>query len=263
MHATLNIALKAARKASQIILKKMERLDELDVTEKSTNDYVTEVDAMAEQAIVETLRQAFPDHGIIAEEGSNSKQNAECVWIIDPLDGTNNYLHGFSHFCISMALKIKGRVEHGLIYDPIRQELFTASYGCGARVNDFRMRVSNRKEIGKSLIGTGFPHRRKQDIARDFKIMGTLYQQVSDIRVAGSAALDLAYVAAGRLDGYYEFGLQSWDIAAGALMVKEAGGYVSDMDGSNKFLTSGNIIAASPKIFPIIADIINKIRRPD
>ena len=254
MHATLNIAFKAAKRASKIILHHIDRLEDLTITEKEKNNFVTNVDTSAQQAIVETLQQAFPDHGIIGEEGDHQRVNADYVWIIDPLDGTTNYLHGFMHFCISIALQVKGQIEHGLIYDPIRQELFTASRGRGAQVNDHRMRVSKCTTPERAFIASGFPHRRHQDTRRDFTLLASLYQKISDLRVSGSAALDLAYVAAGRLDGYFEFGLQPWDFAAGSLMVQEAGGYVSDIDGSKQYLKSGNIIAATPKTFTLLAD---------
>lgn len=257
MHPLLNTGFKAARRASQIILKQLDRLDELTISEKATNNYVTDVDKQAEQALVSVISEAYPDHTILAEESGLHEAKGEVTWIIDPLDGTNNYLHGFQHFCISLGVKVKDQLTHGLIYDPIREELFTASKGAGATLNDKRIRVSKQAEFKHALLATGFPHRRKDDLLRDMTLLAKLYQHVSDVRIAGSAALDLAYVAAGRLEGYWEFGLEAWDLAAGALLVKEAGGYVSDTDGSDNFLKSGNIIAANPKVFELITKHLN------
>lgn len=247
MHPFLNIANKAARVAGNIIIRSIERLDELHLTEKQKNDFVTDVDLQAEEKIIEIIRKNYPFHSILAEE-SGSAPGDDTVWIIDPLDGTTNYIHGFPHFCVSIAVQQKGRIEHGLIYDPIRQEIFTASRGGGAHVNNRRLRVSSRTLQG-SLLATGFPYRNPQRLAGYMKTFESLLTQVSGVRRAGSAALDLAYVAAGRFDGYWEFDLGAWDIAAGALMVQEAGGLVSEPEGSENFLTSGNIVAGNPKVF--------------
>lgn len=248
MHPFLNIATKAARAAGNIIVRSLERLDELQLTQKQQNDFVTDIDVQAEKTIIDIIRKNYPFHGILAEE-SGSTPGEETTWIIDPLDGTTNFIHGFPHFCVSIAVQQKGRIEHGLIYDPIRHEFFTTSRGGGAQLNNRRLRVSTRNQLQGSLLGTGFPFRNPTRLPSYLKTFQSLLTQVSGIRRAGSAALDLAYVAAGRFDGYWEFDLKIWDIAAGALMVQEAGGLVSDIDGSENFLTSGNIVAGNPKVF--------------
>ncbi len=249
MHPILNIATRAARSAGSIIIRSMERLDTLQVSEKQHNDFVTEVDKFSEKIIIDSIRKAYPNHAILAEESGLSEGNEELLWIIDPLDGTRNYVHGFPHFCISIAFQHKGRIEHGLIYDPVRQESFTASRGGGAQLNNRRIRVSNRTTLDGTLLGTGFPFKRTADFTGYLKTLSHLMPQVGGIRRAGSAALDLAYTAAGRLDGYWEFGLSTWDIAAGSLLVLEAGGLVSDIRGGEDYLNTGDIIAGNPKIF--------------
>jgi myo-inositol-1(or 4)-monophosphatase len=248
MHPQLNIALRAARSASAVIVRSIQRLDTLQITEKQQHDFATEVDRQSEQIIIDTIRQAYPRHGILAEE-SGKHSGDETVWIIDPLDGTTNYIHGLPHFAVSIAIQHKGRIEHGLIFDPIRQETFIASRGEGARLNDRRIRVSNRTGLPDSLLGTGFPFREFAFLGPYLNILKTLIPAVAGIRRAGSAALDLAYVAAGRLDGFWEFGLAPWDIAAGALLIQEAGGFVSDCQGGEDYLHSGNIVAGAPKVF--------------
>lgn len=255
MHPFLNIATKAARSAGNIITRALERLDTLQIREKSPNDFVTDIDTQAERVIVDLIRKNYPNHGILAEE-SGASQNDETIWIIDPLDGTKNFIHGFPHFAVSIAVQQKGRIEHGLIYDPIRHEYFTASRGNGAQLNNRRLRVSTRTTLQTSLLGTGFPFRNPARVAPYLKGFELLLSQASGIRRAGSAALDLAYVAAGRFDGFWEFDLAAWDIAAGSLLVQEAGGLVSDMDGTENYLANGHIIAGNPKIFKAILQTI-------
>jgi len=256
MHPLLNIANRAARSAGNIIVRSLERLDVIQMTEKSKNDFVTEIDKQSEKIIIEAIRKTYPNHAILAEESGEIAGAAEVTWIIDPLDGTTNFIHGFPHFCISIAIKNKDRVDHGLIFDPIRQETFTASRGGGAQLNNKRMRVSQRTSLQNALLGTGFPHRGTEHFQIYIKTLQTLMQQASGIRRAGAAALDLAYVAAGRLDGFWEMGLGPWDMAAGALMIQEAGGMASDFHGGEDYLNSGKIIAANPKVFkPLLQSI--------
>ena len=250
MHPTLNIAVQAARNAGDIIIKYVNRIDQLNVTSKQRNDYVSEVDRQAEDEIIAVIRKAFPDHSILAEESGQHKGNEDFQWIIDPLDGTTNFLHGFPQFAVSIALKHKGRLEQAVIYDPMRQELFTATRGSGAFLDNRRIRVSKQNGLGGALLGTGFPYKDMQHLDRYLETFKALIVDSAGIRRPGSAALDLAYVAAGRLDGFWEIGLNSWDIAAGVLLVREAGGLVGDFDGGHDFLESGNIVAAAPKLFP-------------
>lgn len=258
MEPMLNIAISAARRAGEVITRKLEHIDTITVTEKQANDYVTEVDLKAEQIIIDTIRATYPSHGILAEE-SGEHPGDEVTWIIDPLDGTKNYMHGFPHICVSIAVKVKNKIEHGLIYDPLRQEFFTASRGGGAQLNARRMRVAKRTQMQHALIGTGFPIRDKKRLPEYLKTFESLFMETAGIRRAGSAALDLAYVASGRLDGFWEFGLKPWDIAAGALMIKEAGGLVSDFHGAEDYLTSGNIVAGNNKLFKHLLQILQPL----
>lgn len=246
----LNTAKTAARKAGTVILQALDRLDRIKVTEKSRNDFVTEIDQRAEKIIIETLQTAYPDHAFLGEETGETTgtTDSEHTWIIDPIDGTKNFIRGFPHFCVSIALKYGQHIEHGLIYDPIRNEYFTASRGKGAHYNDQRIRVSQTHKLIDSLLGTGFPHRTPERVKQYCKGLFKILPIVSGVRRAGSAALDLAYVACGRLDGFWEFDLKPWDIAAGALIVQEAGGFVSGMTGKEDYLETGNVIAANPKI---------------
>lgn len=247
MQPILNIAIRAARSAGALIARQLERVDSINVTAKGRNDFVTEVDQRAEQIIIDTIRKAYPDHAILAEE-SGARGGGEFVWVIDPLDGTTNFLHGFPHFAISIALEHKSQVLHGVIFDPIRQELFTASRGGGAQLDSRRIRVSRRPDLEGALLGTGFPFREIASLDGYLKTLRGFLPRCAGVRRAGSAALDLAYVAAGRLDGFWEFGLSRWDIAAGVLLVHEAGGLVSDPEGGEGYLESGDIIAGNPKI---------------
>ncbi|MCG6969455.1 MAG: inositol-1-monophosphatase [Gammaproteobacteria bacterium] len=256
MQPMLNIAVRAARNAGNIIARSVDRLDQLTVTVKAENDFVSEIDRQAEQEIIYTIRKAYPNHSILAEESGSDGDN-DFVWIIDPLDGTTNFLHGFPQFAVSIGLKHKGRLEQAVVYDPLRQELFTASRGCGAHLNDRRIRVSKHKELEGALLGTGFPFKQQQHLDAYLNTFKALFPMTAGIRRAGSAALDLAYVAAGRLDGFWEIGLNPWDMAAGVLLIQEAGGLVSDFSGGNDFLTTGNIVTANPKVFKAM---LQKIR---
>jgi len=225
-----------------------DRVDTLTIETKSRNDFVTEVDKLAEQEIIYTLRKAFPDHGILAEEsGSNGNQD-DYLWVIDPLDGTTNFVRGFPHFAVSIALKHKGKLDQAVIYDPVRQELFTASRGEGAQLNNHRLRVTAQKELEGALLGTGFPFRQQQYLDAYMEMFKVLFPDTAGIRRPGAASLDLAYVAAGRLDGFWELGLSEWDMAAGVLLVKEAGGIVTNFRGGDSYLETGNIIAGTAKI---------------
>lgn len=264
MHPLLNIAVSAAREAGDIIMQYVDRLDRVKVTEKSKNDLVSEVDVKAEQAIIHTIHKSYPDHGIMAEEsGFNQHGNDDITWIIDPLDGTANFLHGFPHFAVSIAVKQKNKIEHGVVYDPVRKECFQASRGRGAQLNGTRMRVAKTTKLDKALLGTGFPFRNKSLSDKYFDTFKELFTQCAGIRRAGAAALDLAYVASGRLDGFWEFGLRPWDIAAGSLLIKESGGLISGMQGEENYLNHGNILAGPPKVFKALIQSINSINKED
>jgi myo-inositol-1(or 4)-monophosphatase len=258
MQPMLNIAVRAARAAGDIIVRNMDRLDRIKVVTKQNNDFVSNVDHMSEQAIISTIKQAYPEHGILAEESGSQSESSEHQWIIDPLDGTTNYLHGFPQFAVSIALKYKNRLEVGVIYDPVSQELFTAIRGDGAKLNDKKIRVTNQKGLNNALLGTGFPYYDQSYLDTYLETMKALMQKTAGIRRPGSAALDLAWLAAGRIDGFWEFNLKAWDIAAGALIVREAGGIVSDFQNKDGYLQSGDIIAASPKVFPEMLKIIQE-----
>ncbi len=240
----LNIAIRAARSAGNLIVRSLQHVEHLEITQKSKNDFVTDVDRLAEQEIINTIRKAYPEHAILAEESGNTGEN-DTVWIIDPLDGTTNFLHGFPHYCVSIGVMVKGKLEHGVIYDPLRDELFSASRGAGAQLNDRRLRVAKRKELTGSVLTTGFPFKYHHHLKAYMATFSDLFPKVADIRRTGSAALDLAYVAAGRLDGYWEIGLEKWDMAAGILIVEEAGGVVSDFVGGDNHFKSGNLIVAN------------------
>lgn len=249
MHPMLNIAIQAARQASKIILRFVDQLDKVTVAQKSLNDFVTQVDKLSEEIIITEIQKAYPKHSILAEESGETNSSSEFTWIIDPLDGTRNFMHGVPHFAISIAIMKKNQVEMGMIYDPIRQELFTATRGQGAYLNSRRIRVSETTKMATALIGTGFPFRDKNN--NDLRMYVEKFEKVllvcGDMRRAGAASLDLAYVAAGRLDGYWESDLKIWDVAAGCLMIKEAGGSVTDFQGGDQYL-QGNIVSGNPKI---------------
>ena len=252
----LNIAVKAARRAGGLITRASNDLDKLTVELKSQNDFVSEVDRVAEAAIIEVLREAYPQHSILAEESGLAETTSEYQWIIDPLDGTTNFLHGFPQYCVSIALSVKGVLTHGVIFDPTRNDLFTASRGGGAFLNERRIRVSKTLNLKDALLGTGFPFKEFGSVDRYLALFKELTPKCAGIRRPGSAALDLAYMACGRYDGFWETGLSPWDMAAGALMIKEAGGLVTDFSGEDKFMESCSIVAATPKVFPALLQIV-------
>lgn len=248
----LNIAVNAARAAGNIIMRALDRLDTVHVSQKNPNDYVTDIDRLTEQEIVNIIRKAHPNHAILGEESGESA-GKDYLWIIDPIDGTRNFIHGFPQFAVSIGISHKGRIEHGVIYDPVRQELFTASRGKGARLNDKRIRVSTHSQLEECLLATGYMHvHSSQHLKAHLSAIETLIPLCGDIRRPGAATLDLAYVACGRFDGFWELGLKIWDIAAGSLLIKEAGGLVCDIAGGDDYLTSGNIVAGNPKILKIL-----------
>ena len=248
MHPMLNTAVKAARRAGNIINRATRNLDLVAFKEKAANDFVSEVDREAEQAIIRTLHEAYPGHAILAEE-SGASGESEYQWIVDPLDGTTNFIHGFPQFCVSIALKHRNVVTQAVIYDPTRNDLYTASRGRGAFLNDQRIRVSKRTQLKSSLLGTGFPFRQFEHIDAYLRILRDMMAGAAGVRRAGSAALDLAYVAAGRLDGFWEFGLSPWDIAAGGLLITEAGGLIGGLTGENDYMETGHIVGGNPKVF--------------
>ena len=255
----LNIAVRAARAAGSIITRSHHRVGDLTVESKRRNDYVSDVDRQAEAAIIDTLLRAYPDHGILAEEtGTTGAEDAEHRWIIDPLDGTTNFLHGIPHYAVSIALERRGRLELGVIYNPTNQELFTAERGGGAFLDNRRIRVSPRKGLEGALLGTGIPFRDDQNLERYIATLRALHGPIAGIRRPGSAALDLAWVACGRFDGFWEYGLRAWDMAAGVLLVREAGGVVIDNRGGDDFLANGNVICANPKLMHAMLQAISK-----
>jgi len=251
----VNIAVRAARSAGNIITRHMDRLDRLTIEAKGDNDFVSEVDRMAEDEIRAILQQAYPEHAVVGEE-RGGVETADYVWLVDPLDGTTNFLRGIPHCAVSIALKHRGALEAGVIYDPIRQELWTANRGGGCSFEGRRMRIHPRPSIDNALLGTGFPLRSRDFHDAYLGMFGDVFRRAGDLRRAGAAALDLAYVACGRLDGFWEIGLQPWDMGAGALMIREAGGIVGDFAGGDQYLETGNIIAGSPKLF---ADLVRTI----
>ena len=254
MHPILNIAIKAARRAGSIINRAALDGTVLEVRTKQARDFVTQIDRVAEAAVIEIVRKAYPDHAILAEESgadpgvSRGKAKSEYRWIIDPLDGTTNFIHGFPQYCVSIGVQHRGALAHAVVYDPYKNELFTASKGHGAFLNDRRMRATRCEQLGEALIATGFPFKELARLDRYMAQLRALMSSAAGVRRAGSAALDLAYVAAGRVDGFWELGLSPWDIAAGALLVQEAGGLVSGISGQPDYLETGDVIAAAPKI---------------
>ncbi|EDN68729.1 Inositol monophosphatase [Beggiatoa sp. PS] len=256
MHPMLNTAVRAARRAGIIIVKAIEKREYLQVDIKGKNDFVSDIDRKAEAAIIDILRKAYPNHAILAEE-SGAISGTDYQWIIDPLDGTTNFLHGHPQFSVSIGLKYQNQLEQAVIYDPLRDELYTASRGMGAFLNErSRLRVSHQNGLTGALLGTGFPFRQPEHIDTYLETFKALFDQVADVRRAGSVALDLAYVAAGRLDGFWELGLYQWDIAAGALLVQEAGGFITDFSGGNDYLDTGNIVVGNPKVHKGIVQTI-------
>jgi myo-inositol-1(or 4)-monophosphatase len=247
-HALLNLAIRAARRAGEVIIRAIPRLDSLQIESKGRNDFVTEVDRAAEQEIIATIQRLYPKHAFLAEESGQTGES-DTVWIVDPLDGTTNFLHGFPTFSVSIACQIKGKLEHAVVYDPMRGEIFSASRGRGAHLESHRMRVSKQRLLDGALIATGFPYRANTEhIDAYLGMMKTVMTKTAGIRRPGSAALDLAYVAAGRVDGFWEIGLHPWDTAAGVLLIQEAGGRIGTLDG-NDYNLGPNIVAASPKVY--------------
>ncbi|RUO68459.1 inositol-1-monophosphatase [Idiomarina ramblicola] len=248
MHPMLNIAVRAARAAGKILVKNFDQGSPVEAESKGLNDWVTDMDKAAEQAIINTIKKSYPNHGIIAEEsGTQAGEENDFQWVIDPLDGTTNYMRGIPHFCISIALLHKGSVQQAVVYDPMREELFTASRGAGAQLNGRRLRISPKVELKGAILATGFPFKMKNRTPEYLEMFSKLFEHCADIRRAGAAALDLAYVAAARHDAFWEMGLKPWDMLAGELLVREAGGIVSDFQGGHNYIQSGNIAAGAPK----------------
>ena len=249
MHPMLNIAVRAARKAGNVIAKNYETPDAVEASQKGSNDFVTNVDREAERQIIEVIRKSYPKHTIITEEsGELAGEDQDIQWIIDPLDGTTNFIKRLPHFAVSIAVRIKGRTEVAVVYDPMRNELFSAVRGQGAQLNGYRLRTSTARDLDGTIMATGFPFKLKQHATPYINIVGKLFTQCADFRRTGSAALDLAYVASGRVDGYFEIGLKPWDFAAGELLVREAGGLVTDFVGAHGYMLSGNIVAGNPRV---------------
>jgi len=255
MQALLNTAIKAAHRGGDIAARQLNRLHELRVTSKGVNDFVTRVDQMAEEKIIATIQEYYPDHAFLAEE-SGTRGDSDHVWIIDPLDGTTNFIHGVPIFGVSIALRIKGRIELGVVYDPNRQELFTAIRGRGAQVDGHKIRVSGRRGLEGALIGTGFPYRSQDKLDAYVGMLAAVLRHTAGVRRPGAAAIDLAWLAAGRYDGFWEFGLNTWDIAAGSLILREAGGLISELEGDGDYLESGNIVAGSPKVHDALRKLL-------
>ena len=261
LHPMLNVAIKAARTAGTIINRAALDVESVRVAAKQTNDFVTEVDKAAEAAIIDTLLTAYPDHGILAEESGETPGKfggADHVWIIDPLDGTTNFIHGFPVYCVSIALAVKGRIEQAVVYDPTRNDLFCATRGRGAYLNDRRIRVAKRTTLRDTLLSTGFPFRPGDHFKTYMAMLADVMPLCAGVRRPGSAALDLAYVAAGFSDGFFEMGLSPWDVAAGSLLVTEAGGLVGNFTGEADFLEQKECLAANPRIYGQLVNVVGK-----
>lgn len=255
MNALLNVAVMAAHRGGDTLIRSLKKLHNLKVEQKGRNDFVSEADRIAERAIIDVILKHYPDHAILAEESGEQGQS-DHVWVIDPLDGTTNFLHGFPVFCVSIGLLINGRQEHAAVYDPLRQELFTASRGQGAQLDGRRIRVSGETRLDRALLGTGFPYRdANESLGPYMKMFARAIENSAGVRRPGSAALDLAYVAAGRFDAFWETGLAQWDIAGGALLIREAGGIISGLDGSENYLESGHVLTGTPKIYGALAKL--------
>ncbi len=262
MHALLNIAVRAARAAGEVIIRSMNRLESLTITSKGRNDFVSEVDHAAEQEIIKIIRKHYPSHAVLAEE-SGRTGDSETVWIIDPLDGTTNYLHGFPTFCVSIACQIRNRLEHGVVYDPISQELFTATRGNGAHLDNRRIRVSKQRGLEGALLSTGFPYRSNVKYMDAYLgMLRAVMEKVAGVRRPGSAALDLAYVAAGRTDAFWEIGLSAWDTAAGTLLIQEAGGRIGTLSGG-EYTQGGNIVVGTPRVYAALLELLAPHLPPD
>lgn len=248
MHPMLNIAIRAARKAGNHIAKSLENAEKIESSQKGTNDFVTNVDQEAESIIIETIKSSYPEHGIVAEENGVIEGKDKAVqWIIDPLDGTTNFVKGFPHFSVSIAVRMNGKTEVACVYDPMQNELFTAQRGSGAQLNNARIRVNQVKDLNGTVLATGFPFKQKQHSESYLKIVSALFVDCADFRRTGSAALDLCYLAAGRVDGYFELGLKPWDMAAGELIAREAGAILTDFSGGTGYMESGNIVGSSAR----------------
>ena len=257
----LNVAIKAARSAGSIINRAALDVESIRVSAKQTNDFVTEIDQAAEEAIIETLLTAYPDHGIQAEESgvqSGRGRDKDFVWIIDPLDGTTNFIHGFPTYCVSIALAVRGKVEQAVVYDPTRNDLFYATKGRGAFMNERRIRVSKRTLLRDSLISTGFPYRPGDELMPYLAMLGDVTSRCAGVRRPGAAALDLAYVAAGFCDGFFEKGLLPWDVAAGSLLVTEAGGLIGNFTGEADFMDQGECLAGNPRVYGQLVNVLGK-----
>ena len=254
-HPTINIAINAAHIAGDLMRQEFPKVASIPVTQKARHDYVTEIDRSSEAQIVREIKRYHPDHAFLGEEGG-SEGESDYKWIIDPLDGTSNYLHGIPHFGISIALQIKGRTEHAVVYDPMRDEMFSASRGSGAHLNNTRIRVSARNSLNSAIVATAFPFRQRGMMSVYTGIFSDVFRKIEDIRRNGAASLDLAWVAAGRMDAYFEIGLKSWDVAAGALLVREAGGVVTDFDGNDAVEESHSILAAPYKLMTPLRKMI-------
>jgi myo-inositol-1(or 4)-monophosphatase len=255
MQPLLNIAVRAARRAGDVIIRSLNRLDSLDISTKGRNDFVSDVDRTAEKEIIALIRKSHPDHAFLAEESGESG-SGPVVWIIDPLDGTTNFLHGFPTYCVSIACQVRGRLEVAVVFDPMRQEIFTAGRGTGAHLENHRLRVSKQKTLDGALIGTGFPYRANIEHLDSYMAMlKTVMQAAAGVRRPGSAALDLAYVAAGRTDGFWEIGLNAWDTAAGTLLIEEAGGRIGTLTGE-PYAQGGHVIAGNPKVFVALVEAL-------
>ena len=264
MEPMVTIALRAARKAGDLIVRASDELDRVGHQAKGVADYVTEVDIAAEQEILYQLGKAYPDHAFLAEEsGQTGNAKSDHLWVIDPLDGTSNFMRGIPHYCVSIACIVNGRLSHSVVLDPVRREEFTASRGRGAQLNGHRLRVSSRSDLRECLLGTGIPFlgHEQQRLPQYTQTLAELAGQCMGIRRAGAAALDLAYVAAGRFDGFWETGLERWDIAAGALLVKEAGGLIADLNGSERYLDNGQVVCGNPKIFKQLLSTVGPVLR--
>jgi myo-inositol-1(or 4)-monophosphatase len=263
LHPMLNIAVKAARAAGSIINRAALDVERLTITAKGVNDFVTEVDQAAEAAVIETLLTAYPGHAILAEESGrkHGAKHSEYLWIIDPLDGTTNFIHGFPVYCVSIALAFRGKVEQAVVYDPTRNDLFVASKGRGAFLNDRRLRVSKRLRLSESLIGTGFPFRKGDNFQRYIEMFQEVMQHCAGMRRPGAAALDLCYVAAGWYDGFFETGLNPWDVAAGSLMITEAGGLIGNFTGEADFLYQREVVAGTPKVYGQLVQLLAPFTR--
>jgi myo-inositol-1(or 4)-monophosphatase len=255
VHALLNIAVRAARAAGEVIIRSLNRLESLTITSKGRNDFVSEVDHAAEAEIIKLIRKNYPSHAFLAEE-SGRTGDSDTVWIIDPLDGTTNFLHGFPTFAVSIACQVRGKLEHGVVYDPISQEIFSASRGGGAHLDNRRIRVSKQRGLEGALIGTGFPYRANAKYMDSYLAMlRAVMENTAGVRRPGSAALDMAYVAAGRTDGFWEIGLSPWDTAAGTLLIQEAGGLIGTLTGG-EYTQGGNVLAGSPKVYAALLELL-------